>query len=239
MSSQVFPIDGLHCQSCVQKVGDRLRAHDAVSQATVSLQPPQITVDASRPLSAAEVNTWLEPLKRYHVEEPAGPIASAAVTEAAPPVSWKPIILVATFLVAVTVAAQAPAGRLDPDVSMRLFMGGFFVAFSFFKFLDLRGFSDAYRGYDLVAKAWPAYGLIYPFIEFGLGLAYLANWQPFAVNLVTAIVMAVSLAGVLRAVLSKKQIRCACLGTGFNLPMSTVTIIEDGLMLVMAVVMLL
>jgi hypothetical protein len=47
--------------------------------------------------------------------------------------------------------------------------------------------------------------------------------------------MAVGLAGVIRAVVSKQSIRCACLGTGFNLPMSTVTIIENSVMLVMAV----
>ena len=58
------------------------------------------------------------------------------------------------------------------------------------------------------------------------------------VNAITAVVMAVSLAGVLRAVFSKRAIRCACLGTVFKLPMSTVTIIEDGLMLAMAVLAL-
>ena len=117
-------------------------------------------------------------------------------------------------------------------------MGGFFIAFSFFKMLDVKGFADAYRTYDLVAKAWPGYGFIYPFIEFGLGIGYLANLNPWVVNGVTVVVMAVSLAGVLRAVFSKRAIRCACLGTVFQLPMSTVTIIEDGLMLVMATVML-
>ncbi len=137
-----------------------------------------------------------------------------------------------------TLAVQLAGGSFDLDSAMRTFMGGFFVVFSFFKFLDLQGFADAYRGYDLVARAWPPYGRIYPFLEFGLGLAYIANWQPFTVNIATALLMAVSLIGVIRAVLSKKQIRCACLGTGFNLPMSTVTVIEDGLMFVMAVIML-
>jgi hypothetical protein len=42
------------------------------------------------------------------------------------------------------------------------------------------------------------------------------------------------LIGVIKAVTSKQTIRCACLGTIFNLPMSTVTIIEDALMLAMA-----
>ncbi|HEX2748241.1 MAG TPA: MauE/DoxX family redox-associated membrane protein [Verrucomicrobiales bacterium] len=235
MSSQVFSVTGLHCQSCVQTVGDRLRAHEAVQKADVSLHPPQITLETHHALGAAEVNAWLAPLQRYQVSDLNRPEAPA---EEKLPVSWKPLLLLLTFLLAVTLATQLAGGRFDLDTAMRTFMGGFFIAFSFFKFLDLRGFADAYRGYDLVAKAWPPYGRIYPFLEFGLGFAYIANWQPFAVNIATALLMAVSLAGVIRAVLSKKQIRCACLGTGFNLPMSTVTVIEDGLMFVMAVVML-
>ncbi|OYW82093.1 MAG: heavy metal transporter, partial [Sphingobacteriia bacterium 32-37-4] len=39
--------------------------------------------------------------------------------------------------------------------------------------------------------------------------------------------------------LNKKKIQCACLGDVFNLPMSTVTIIEDALMIGMSAVMLL
>jgi hypothetical protein len=50
--------------------------------------------------------------------------------------------------------------------------------------------------------------------------------------------MSVSLIGVVQSVLNKRQIRCACLGAVFNLPMSTVTIIEDGLMIVMSLLML-
>ncbi|HWB06001.1 MAG TPA: heavy metal-associated domain-containing protein [Verrucomicrobiales bacterium] len=236
MPSQVFSITGLHCQSCVQSVGERLRTHDAVENAEVSLHPPQVTVQTRRPLSAAEVNAWLAPLERYQVGDLNKPPAEPEETPANE--TWKPLLLLLGFLLAVTAATQAAAGRFDLDSSMRIFMGGFFIAFSFFKFLDLRGFADAYRGYDLVAKAWPPYGLIYPFLELGLGLAYVANWWPTAVNVATAVLMAVSLAGVVRAVLSKKRMRCACLGTVFNLPMSTVTVIEDGLMFVMAVIML-
>jgi hypothetical protein len=43
---------------------------------------------------------------------------------------------------------------------------------------------------------------------------------------------------VVQTVLAKRQIRCACLGTVFNLPMSSVTIIEDLLMVAMSLVML-
>ncbi|NCU04658.1 MAG: heavy-metal-associated domain-containing protein, partial [Chitinophagaceae bacterium] len=40
------------------------------------------------------------------------------------------------------------------------------------------------------------------------------------------------------SVLNKRKIRCACLGAVFNLPMSTITIIEDGLMIIMSIAML-
>ena len=62
--------------------------------------------------------------------------------------------------------------------------------------------------------------------------------KPARTNLLTLIVMGFSAIGVLRAVLGQQEIRCACLGTVFQLPMSTVTIIEDLGMAAMAGLML-
>ena len=39
--------------------------------------------------------------------------------------------------------------------------------------------------------------------------------------------------------MNKREIKCAYIGTGFNLPMSQVTIIEDAVMIVMALFMIL
>jgi hypothetical protein len=50
--------------------------------------------------------------------------------------------------------------------------------------------------------------------------------------------MSFSSIGVIQSVLDKRKIRCACLGAVFNLPMSTITIIENLTMVVMACVML-
>ncbi|MEI9956322.1 MAG: hypothetical protein WDM90_08485 [Ferruginibacter sp.] len=57
-------------------------------------------------------------------------------------------------------------------------------------------------------------------------------------NYVTLIVMSVSIIGVLQSVFNKRKIKCACLGAVFNLPMSTVTIIEDALMIAMSIAMI-
>jgi copper chaperone CopZ len=124
------------------------------------------------------------------------------------------------------------------DETMRYSMAGFFLAFSFFKLLDVRAFADAYAGYDLLARRWHGWGMIYPFIELALGIAYLANFSPVLTNAATALIMGFSAIGVIRAVMNKSQIRCACLGTVFKLPMSTVTIVEDVGMGLMALWML-
>jgi hypothetical protein len=122
---------------------------------------------------------------------------------------------------------------------MRQFMAGFFLVFSFFKLLDLHGFADSFAGYDLLASRVKAYGYVYPFMQLAMGIAYLlTEADPVLVNTATIAVMGFNTLGVLRAVFNKQQILCACLGTGFNLPMSTVTIVEDLLMVAMAAAML-
>jgi len=117
---------------------------------------------------------------------------------------------------------------------MQNFMGAFFMAFAFFKLLDLRGFVNSYRMYDIVARRIPVYGYVYPFIELASGAGYITGFQPTAVNFTTLVAMSVSSTGVVQSVLQKRKIRCDCLGTVFNPPMSTVTLVEDGLMIAMA-----
>ena len=122
---------------------------------------------------------------------------------------------------------------------MRHFMAGFFLVFSFFKLLNLKGFAESYVMYDVLAKKLPVWAYAYAFVELGLGIANVVDFNPIVTNSITLVVMSVSIVGVLQSVLNKKKIQCACLGAVFNLPMSTVTIIEDALMIAMSGTMLL
>ncbi len=70
-------------------------------------------------------------------------------------------------------------------------------------------------------------------------MAYLVNFNPLLTNWATVLIMGFSAIGVIRAVMNKTRIQCACLGTVFKLPMSTVTIVEDVGMVAMAGWMLL
>lgn len=118
------------------------------------------------------------------------------------------------------------------------FMGCFLMVFGFFKMINLRKFVEAYQEYDLIAKRFKIYGYLYPFIEFFLGICYFFRYQLVAVNIITIILMAINGVGVFNALRQGKQIVCACLGALFNIPMTYVTLSEDLLMGLMALVML-
>lgn len=148
--------------------------------------------------------------------------------------TYLPLILIAFYLLGGTVLYETFQSQWNISRMMSNFMGGFFVVFSFFKFLDLPGFASAFRSYDLVAKAVPAYGYVYPFIELALGLAYFLHFQPVWTNIATVVVMGVSTIGVVQSLTRHSRIQCACLGTVIQLPLSTVAVVENGLMFLMA-----
>lgn len=152
--------------------------------------------------------------------------------------TYQPILLIFGYITAISLIAALSGEHFRVTLAMRVFMAGFFLIFSFFKMLDLNGFADSYAMYDIVAKKFRAWGYLYAFVELALGLAYAANFQPIITSYITLLVMTVSIVGVLQSVLNKRKIKCACLGAVFNLPMSTVTIIEDALMIAMSVAML-
>lgn len=118
------------------------------------------------------------------------------------------------------------------------FMGLFYIVFSFFKMLDLKGFPESFRMYDPLAKKVPFYGWIYPFIETALGLMFLLRFELNIALWITLIVLGITTIGVTRTLLDKKSIRCACLGTALKLPMTEATFIENAIMIVMAILML-
>lgn len=119
------------------------------------------------------------------------------------------------------------------------FMGLFYIVFSFFKMLDLKGFPESFKMYDPLAKRLPIYGWIYPFIETALGIMFLMRYEVDLALVVTLVVLGITTIGVTKTLLDKKSIRCACLGTALKLPMTEATFIENTIMIAMALLMLL
>lgn len=126
----------------------------------------------------------------------------------------------------------------SPALGMRLFMGIFFVVFGGFKIINLKGFADAYQDYDLIAQKSRTYAFLYPFLELALGISYLVGMLMLVTNVITFVIMSIGALGVYIKLRKGEEIVCACLGVVFKVPMTWVTLLEDVVMAVMALVMI-
>lgn len=145
----------------------------------------------------------------------------------------KPLFVIVAMITVTAYATGADSGRFAMH-----FMAGFFLVFSGFKMLDLPGFVKGYQKYDLLAKHVPAYGYVYAFAELGLGLAYARGITDPLLHQITLGLMLFSGLGVVVATVKKLDVRCACLGTLINVPLTYVTVVEDFGMAAMALWML-
>jgi copper chaperone CopZ len=239
--THTYQISGMTCGSCREKVEKALKNVAGVKNVKVDLTKGEADITMEKHISTAELKNALKEYPKYQLSEKEHVVAPAVFEEEQR--SWletyKPVLLIFAYITGVTMLIQAFNHHIDWMQWMNHFMAGFFLTFSFFKLLNLFGFADSYSTYDVIAKRWRGWGFIYGFIELALGIAYIINFNPLLTNAVTFAVMSLSLIGVLQSILDKKKIKCACLGDVFNLPMSTVTVIEDALMIVMSAVMLL
>ena len=231
--SASFAIGGMTCDKCRSRVAEAL---GRLSQdVTVSRDPPRAVFTAARSIALEDVQEALKGAGKYTASPLDEPITAPEVAVTSWFAAYRPLLIIAAYIAA---AAFAGDGARSVSGWMSNFMAGFFLVFSFFKLLDLPGFAGAYAGYDLLAARWRPWGLIYPFAELALGFAYLFRLAPMATNAAALALMAFGSLGVLQALRQRRAIRCACLGTVLNLPMSTVTLVEDTLMATMALAML-
>ena len=177
-----YTVKGMHCASCTAKVEEALLRDEHVTDARVRLDPPEAEVVTDGHVTIERLNAIVEETGGYHLVEasthnapaPAPDAASAGEGDARPE-SLYPLFLIVGYLLGVVVLIAASTGRWHAMPMMRHFMAGFFLVFSFFKLLDLRGFMDTYRGYDLIARRSKVYAAAYPFVELLLGVAYLID----------------------------------------------------------------
>lgn len=222
------------CSSCEAKVKSSLLMVENVVSVEVSKDENSATITMDKHIALSNLQKTLDP--KYTIS------ATHHNEIAEQTKSWfdiyKPILLIFFYISLATILIQFKNDNINFMEAMQHFMAGFFLVFSFFKFLNLKGFAESYVMYDVVAKRFPSWAYIYAFVELGLGIAFLINFNPLLTSSITFAVMSISIIGVLQSVLNKRKIQCACLGAVFNLPMSTVTIIEDALMIGMSAIMI-
>ena len=230
---QSFTISGMTCMGCQKTVSSKIGALDKVKSVEVSLENSLALIQAKSHLSSDEISKTIG--SKYQVQSTSfieqSPIKENKFRQLAP------LLLIFAYLVMGTLFFAYEL-QATLQKTMLIFMGLFFIVFSFFKFLDYRGFPASFANYDPLAQKSLLYAKIYPFLETLLGIAFLLEWQLQLTLVVTLVLLSLTTYGVLRALLKKSTIECACLGTALKLPMTEATLIENSIMIGMASILL-
>ena len=235
-----YNIQGMTCGNCKASVEKSLSEINNVTDVVVNLEKEEAEITMS---SHINTNVFQKALPEKYMLTEQNVFASAESLsyeiekEKSKLQQLKPLLLIIFYIVSASILLHYK--NWSWGSFMLDFMGLFYIVFSFFKMLDLKGFPESFRMYDPLAKKVPVYGKVYPFIETVLGLMFLMRFEVNIALIVTLIVLGITTIGVTKTLLDKKSIKCACLGTALKLPMTEATFIENAIMIVMAVLMLL
>ena len=221
-----YTIRGMTCEGCVKSVKNSLNSLSEIKNIKVSLESRSILISSDYKIKAEKLQEHLP--KKYTIS----PIIDSNISSNSKLKELLPLLIIFFYLIVSVIIYNW--NDLAVSNLMYDFMGLFYIVFSLFKFLDLKNFSPAFTKYDPIANKIPFYSTIYPFIETLLGLMFLNRIELFLALVSTLIILSATSFGVLRTLIRKEKIQCACLGTAIKLPMTKATLIENGVMILMA-----
>ncbi|WP_150292296.1 MauE/DoxX family redox-associated membrane protein [Sphingobium estronivorans] len=154
--------------------------------------------------------------------------------------SYRPVL--AVFAVGALLALATSwliAAPLIGVATVERFIAITMMLLAMLKLQDVERFATMFLNYDLLARRYIPYGRAYPFLELGAGLLMLTgmlHWLSIPVALFIGGIGAVS---VFKAVyIEKRELKCACVGGGSNVPLGFVSLTENLMMVSMALWML-
>jgi len=232
-SLRTYRIDRVRCQGCSKKITQHLQTRiPTVGVITFEAESQQIEVQVPSSYVREHLQSILSEVGDYPLVV-SHPNCLQRVRQGL--VTFYPLLLILGYLTVPVLLWDDRHPEATATEAMHLWMGLFYLVFSFFKLLNWRGFIQTFRKYDYLAQVLPAYAFLYPVLEIALGFAYLTEYQVTSANAVTVAVFSENLVSVMASVWRGDQLDCACLGSLLNLPLSYVTITEDTLMIVMGI----
>ena len=155
-------------------------------------------------------------------------------------VTYRPVVAVFAMTALMAMAASfAVSGDAFTLRAAEWFISFSMCVLAILKLQNIETFSSMFLGYDLLAKRWVPYGYVYPFAEGLAGVLMSAralNWLSVPIALSIGGIGAVS---VFKAVyLDRRELKCACVGGGSNVPLGFVSLTENLMMVAMALWML-
>ena len=236
-----YKITGMTCSSCKASIESSLNHLDQVKSCNANIKLGELTLILNNDIDLKSLQNSIP--KKYFINEEISSsdrlseIKSDSTNKKSKIEQLKPLFLILFYITSASILLNFKDWNWN-EFTLD-FMGLFFIIFSFFKMLDLKGFSVSFKMYDPLAKVVPVYGFLYPFVETALGIMFLMRIQIIFALIVSLIILLATTVGVTKTLLSKKIVQCACLGTHLKLPMTEATLIENIIMLSMSIIMIL
>lgn len=155
-------------------------------------------------------------------------------------VSYTPVIA----LFAMTAAMAMAASYAVAGTPFTVRAGEWFVAFSMcvlaiLKLRDVEDFATMFLRYDLLARRWVPYARVYPFAEAIAGVLMIAGALTWLAAPIALAIGGIGAVSVVKAVyVDRSDLKCACVGGDSNVPLGLVSLIENVMMVAMALWML-
>lgn len=155
-------------------------------------------------------------------------------------VSYKPVI--AVFAMTALMAMAASFAAFGAPLTVRA--GEWFIALSMcvlaiLKLQNIESFATMFLNYDLLARRWLPYSYIYPFAEAAAGILMLSGALRIVSVPIALFIGGIGAVSVFYAVyVQKRELKCACVGGGSNVPLGFISLTENVMMVAMAVWMI-
>jgi glutaredoxin len=155
-------------------------------------------------------------------------------------VTYQPVAAVfgVTALLALA-ASYAAFGTIVTERSVMWFISFSMGVLAILKLQNLESFSSMFLGYDLLARRWVPYAYIYPFAEAVAGVLMAAGVLKWVSAPLALIIGGIGAISVIKAVyIDRRELKCACVGGGSNVPLGFLSLTENLMMIAMALWML-
>jgi len=229
-------ISGMTCLKCKASIENALQSFEAITKLKVDFKKQELFIISNEGSALSTVQKLIP--KKYSISEMDfnEKLIDKEFEGKSKIQQLKPLLLIIFYITSASLFLNFK--NWNWNEFMLDFMGLFFIVFSFFKMLDLNGFTQSFKMYDPLAKRVSFYGRIYPFIETLLGLMFLMRYEIKIALIITLVLLVTTTIGVSKVLLQKQSIQCACLGTVLKLPMTEATFIENSIMIIMAILIL-
>ena len=229
---QLFKLKGIKCNNCVNDILEDLNKIKIICHAEINDNLNEVKIISEKKISTTELQSYIK--GKYIVVEKEN--YNIEIQEVSKFKQLYPLFLIVTYIFLSCIFLNID--NMNIKSFMLDFMGIFFVVFSFFKLLNLKGFQNSFKKYDLIGKQCNLYCWIYPFIEIVIGIFLLMRFHIYTCLIITLIILISTSIGVVKSLRKKENIKCACLGSVLDLPMTEATLIENFTMIVMSFIIL-